>query len=460
MREWSGLRILILGAARQGLALARYAAAQNAIVTLNDQRPASEIQSAIQSMSNLPVHWVFGSHPIDLLNDADLVCLSGGIPLNLPIVVEASRRGIPLTNDTQLFLEQVRAPVVGITGSAGKTTTTTLLSRIARAGLPSGSKVWTGGNIGQPLIEFVDQIREEDLVVLELSSFQLEQTSISPHVAAILNITPNHLDRHGTLAAYTGAKARILAFQHAGDIAILGCDDPGAWALACEAKGKLSGFGLTSLPSAIDGAYSHQGFLHLRIGSDDQKIMPESDILLRGAHNLRNTLAACSIAWAANLSIEAMQAGIQGFAGVPHRLEWVATINGVNWYNDSIATAPERSLAALRSFEEPLVLLLGGRDKNLPWETLAQAVRSRVDHVIVFGEAADKIAAALGKPAPGQKPNTLELCSNLKEAVQTAARTAEPGDVVLLSPGGTSYDEFRDFEERGERFREWVNQLI
>ncbi len=460
MREWSGLRILILGAARQGLALARYAAAQGAVVTLNDQRLASKMQSAIQSLDNLSARWVFGSHPVDLLNDADLVCLSGGVPLDLPIVLEAARRGIPLTNDTQLFLEQVRAPVVGITGSAGKTTTTTLLSRMAQAGFQPSGKAWTGGNIGQPLIEFVDQIKEEDLVILELSSFQLEQMSISPHVAAILNITPNHLDRHGTLAAYTATKARILAFQRAGDIAILGCDDPGAWALACEVKGRLLGFGLTSLPGDIDGAYSHQGFLRLRAGSSDQKIMPESAVLLRGAHNLRNALAACSIAWAAGLPIEAMQAGIQGFAGVPHRLEWVAAINGANWYNDSIATAPERSLAALRSFEEPLVLLLGGRDKNLPWETLAQAVHSQVDHVIVFGEAADKIAAALGKPTPSQKPNTLELCNSLKEAVQAAARTAEPGDVVLLSPGGTSYDEFRDFEERGERFREWVNQLI
>ncbi|NPV76574.1 MAG: UDP-N-acetylmuramoyl-L-alanine--D-glutamate ligase [Anaerolineae bacterium] len=460
MRTWDGLRILILGAARQGLALARFAASRGAEVTLNDQRPADQMQAAIESLDGLPVRWALGGHSLDLLKDADLICLSGGIPLNLPIVQEAARRGIPLTNDTQIFLELVEATVIGITGSAGKTTTTTLVGRMAQAGFPPPGKAWVGGNIGQPLIEYVDQIKKDDLVVLELSSFQLEQMSLSPHVAAILNITPNHLDRHGTLVAYTAAKARILDFQHAGDIAILGHDDPGAWRLAHRVKGSLLAFGLSPLPPNLRGTYTQQGFLYLRDGSGDHKIAARQDVQLRGDHNLLNVLAACSIAYAAGLSLEAMQAGIYGFSGVAHRLEFVGSVRGAAWYNDSIATAPERTLAAVRSFAEPLVLLLGGRDKNLPWEALAEAVRERVDHVIVFGEAAEKIAKALGTQIPGKRPYTLDYCSGLKEAVMAAARVAEPGDVVLLSPGGTSYDEFKDFEERGECFREWVKQLI
>ena len=459
MERWHGLRILILGAARQGLALARFAVARGAVVTLNDQRPVDQMQTVIKSLEGLPVRWALGGHPFDLLKETDLVCLSGGIPLDLPIVQEAARRGLLLTNDTQIFLEHVQSPVIGITGSAGKTTTTTLVGRMAQAGLPPPGRVWVGGNIGQPLIEYVDQIKKDDLVVLELSSFQLEQMSLSPHLAAILNITPNHLDRHGTLAAYTAAKARILDFQHPDDVAILGHDDPGAWGLAHRVKGHLVAFGLAPLPTDLRGAYAQQGSLYLRDVSGDQKIVARKDILLRGDHNLLNVLAACSIIHAAGLSLEAMQAGIHGFSGVAHRLEFIGSVRGAAWYNDSIATAPERTLAAVRSFTEPLVLLIGGRDKKLPWESLAEAVRERVDHVIVFGEAAEKIAQALGERNPGKRPYTLDYCGGLEEAVQTAARIAEPGDVVLLSPGGTSFDEFKDFEERGECFRKWMKQL-
>jgi len=460
MKTWSGLRVLILGAARQGLALARFAAGHGAIVTLNDQRQVDQMQSAIESLNGLTVRWVLGGHPLDLLKDTDLVCLSGGIPLNLPIVLEAAQRGIPLTNDTQIFLELVQARVIGITGSAGKTTTTTLVGRMAQAGFPPRGKVWVGGNIGQPLIEYVDQIKKEDLVVLELSSFQLEQMTVSPHVAAVLNITPNHLDRHGTLSAYTAAKARILDFQHSGDTAILGYDDPGSWGLANRVKGSLEAFSLSPLLPNLCGAYAQQSFLYLRDRSGDHKIVAGQDVLLRGDHNLLNVLAACSIAHAAGLALDAMQTGINGFLGVAHRLEYVGSVRGAAWYNDSIATAPERTLAAVRSFTEPLVLMMGGRDKNLPWETLAEVVRERVDHVIVFGEAAEIIAKALGGKTPGKRPFTLNYCSGLKEAVEAAAQVAEPGDVVLLSPGGTSYDQFKDFEERGECFREWVKQLI
>lgn len=461
MNEWKGKRVLVIGAARQGLALTRFLARHGAEVTLNDKRGLEEMAQAQASLADLPVRWALGGHPLELLEDKDIVCLSGGIPLNLPLVVEALQRGIPLSNDTQVFMQAVPCKTVGITGSAGKTTTTTLVGKMAQAafeGNRPSPRVYVGGNIGDPLINYVDEMTKDDLAILEISSFQLEQMTISPHVAAVLNITPNHLDRHGTMEAYTAAKARILDFQSAQDTAVLGRDDPGAWNLRRRVRGRLLSFGLEQPEEQFDGTYLKDGLLHLRQGRAYVPLMKQSQIRLRGMHNVLNVLAAFAVGHAIGLPLDAMLAAAQDFHGVPHRLELVREYRGVRWYNDSIATAPERTIAAIHSFDEPLVLLLGGRDKDLPWDDLAKLVARRVDHVILFGEAAGKIQAALDR-VPGHKTCTLERCNRLQEAVQAAARISKSGDVVLLSPGGTSFDEFRDFEERGERFRQWVWEL-
>ena len=459
MNARTGQRILVIGAARQGLALARYLATHGAQVILNDRQPAEKLETEMRSLSDLSIQWETGGHPVHLLDQVDLVCISGGVPLDLPIVIEALRRGLPLSNDSQIFMEEVPCPVVGITGSAGKTTTTTLVGRMAQTAVKSPARAWIGGNIGLPLIDLLDQIQAADVVVLELSSFQLELMTRSPQVAAILNITPNHLDRHGTMEAYTAAKAHILAYQSGDDSAVLGRDDPGSWGLASEVKGRLVSFGLDRPPSGQCGAYTQDAKIRLKEGARSYDLLPVSQINLRGQHNLLNVLAACAIAFAAGFEREAFAAGVEGFNGVPHRLEMVRRWHDAAWYNDSIATAPERTMAAIRSFNEPLVLLLGGRDKNLPWSELAELVHQRVDHLIVFGEAAPKILQALGPQVRGRRPYSLAVASGLQEAVQAAATVADPGMVVLLSPGGTSYDEFNDFEERGERYRQWVKQL-
>ncbi len=460
MKDYNGQRVVILGAARQGLALARYLVKHGALVTLNDQRPASVMQAAQSSLGDLPVTWVFDGHPVHLLDNADMLCLSGGIPLELDIVREAERRGLPISNDSQIFMELVPCPVIGITGSAGKTTTTTLIGRMAQAALKSSERqAWIGGNIGQPLIRFVDEMKPEDIAVVEYSSFQLEQMTCSPTLAALLNITPNHLDRHGTLAAYTAAKAHILQFQKPTDTAVLGRDDPGAWSLAEKVRGRLISFGIARPAISAVGSYAEDDNLFMQDGGSSSWLMPRNLISLRGEHNLLNVLAACAVAYAAGFPPESMRAAVEGFRGVPHRLEFVRTFKGADWYNDSIATAPERSMAAVRSFSEPLVLLLGGRDKKLPWDELASLVRQRVDHVIAFGEAAPKILAAIGQPRLGQRPYSIDRAAGLREAIQAAAAAAAPGDIVLLAPGGTSFDEFSDFEERGERFRQWVKEL-
>jgi UDP-N-acetylmuramoylalanine--D-glutamate ligase len=475
MRDWTGKRVLILGAARQGLALARWLARHGARVTLSDNRSETDLEPARQALAGLPVEWVPGGHPLELLDQTDLLCLSGGVPLTLPIVAEAQKRGIPLSNDTQIFMEVAPCKTVGITGSAGKTTTTMLVGEMAKASMATGDRgqetvnqspvprppsAFVGGNIGDPLINYVDEMRPDDLAILEISSFQLDQMTTSPDVAAILNITPNHLDRHVTMEAYTAAKARILDFQTKNDVAILGRDDSGAWGLRERVKGRLLSFGLSDLSVEQSGTYVKDGLYHLRDGNAYILLPIQNAIHLRGDHNRLNVLAAITIGYAAGLTLDAMLEAIDNFHGVPHRLELVRELHGVKWFNDSIATAPERTMAAVRSFDEPIVLMLGGKDKDLPWEDLAALVRERVDHVVVFGQAAEKILGVLADTKSGAKrPLSVDHCGGLQEAVRQAAQVAEAGDIVLLSPGGTSFDQFNDFAERGDWFRKWVQEL-
>lgn len=448
---------MILGAARQGLALARWLSIHGARVTLSDMRGEEDLRVAKQSLSEFGIQWVLGGHPLELLDSTDVLCPSGGVPLTLPIVAEAVSRGIPLSNDSQIFMEAVPCRTIGITGSAGKTTTTRLVGDMAKAAY--GEKAYIGGNIGDPLINYVDGMQVDDLAILELSSFQLEQMTISPNVAAILNVTPNHLDRHGTMEAYTAAKARILEFQSKEDAAILGRDDRGAWSLRDRVKGRLFTFSMDELEEGLDGAYQHDGLLNLRDGNAYLPLLLREKIQLRGDHNVQNVLAAFTIGHAAGFPLDAMLEAAEEFHGVPHRLELVREWNGVRWYNDSIATAPERSMAAIHSFEGPIVLLLGGRDKDLPWEDLVALANERVDHVILFGEAAEKIEKTVAGFESGRTRFSVTRVAGLQEAVRKAAEIAEPGDIVLLSPGGTSFDEFKDFAERGERFGKWVLEL-
>ena len=471
--------IVILGLARQGAALARFLCAVGARVTISDvQAPdAPALAASLAAVADLPVSLALGSHPLSLLDDADVLCLSGGVSPDAPIVQAARARHIPLSNDSLLTLQQCPAFSVGITGSSGKTTTTTLTGEMLKA---AGLTTWVGGNIGVPLIDRLDGIAADDRIVLELSSFQLELfdpalclgAPVSTRVAAILNVTPNHLDRHPSMAAYAAAKYNLARHQRPGDVLVLGLDNDicGAWyaeALTAQQSGSLGvdvlGFSLAVEPRA--GAFLRRGELILRLpGQNDQVVCRAADVRLRGMHNIANLLAAFCLSGAAGASVEAMAAVASTFTGVAHRLELVRTRHGVAWYNDSIATAPERTIAALHSFAEPIVLLAGGRDKHLPWESLALAVRGRVRHLITFGEAAGLIERALADfaathpEAPGAPP-VVHHTDSLAEAVALAAACAQPGEVVLLSPGGTSYDAYRDFAARGEHFRALVHAL-
>jgi UDP-N-acetylmuramoylalanine--D-glutamate ligase len=458
--------VVILGLARQGLALARFLIESGAEVTVSDLKDEDTLTDQLEELADLPIRYALGEHPIRLLDDTDLLCLSGGVPLDIPIVEEARKRGIALSNDAQVFLDRCPAPVIGITGSAGKTTTTALVGEMCRK---AGRRTWVGGNIGNPLIADLARIKPEDCVVMELSSFQLALMTTSPDIAAVLNITPNHLDRHGTMEEYIAAKKNIVTHQSREDVALLGYDDANARALALETPAHLYFFSGGAEVEA--GAFKTNGELTLRMNGDaresrkrvDREICKVSEVRLLGEHNLLNVLAASALAGLVGVPLEVIREVATTFAGVEHRLEFVRELNGARWYDDSIATAPERALAAMRSFDEPIVLLAGGRDKELPWEAFADETLRRVRQLITFGEAGPMIAEVVAEMMAQEGGRaTLEgisRVSTLEEAVLKAADASGPGDVVLLSPGGTSYDAFQDFAERGARFKELVRAL-
>ncbi len=486
---YAGLRLVILGLARQGMAAARFFLAQGARVTVSDMRseePLAAVRAALERYvaENRPagtLQFALGGHPLSLLDDTDLLCLSGGVSPAIPIVQEAIHRGIPLSNDGLLTLRHCRVPIVGLTGSAGKTTTTTLVGLMLET---AGRAVHVGGNIGTPLLDRLDTVSAGDRVVMEFSSFQLELFDRSPAIAALLNITPNHLDRHPSMSHYAAAKANILRFQSRSDTCVLSADDAytGPWLRSgrCEIpagegqeavyfplQGTRLGFSIVDEVEA--GAFLRGDALIWRPpGADDVEICRAFEVRLRGRHNLANILAACCLAGAAGADVPALRAVATSFGGVEHRLQIVRERDGVLWINDSIATAPERTVAALRSFNEPIVALLGGRDKHLPWGECAAEIHGlrrdglpRVRHAILFGEAADLIAEALARHTreSGDAPVPITRCADLSEAVHVAARIARSGDVVLLAPGGTSFDAYEDFAARGQHFAALVEAL-
>ncbi len=488
-QSFANTQVLIVGLAREGTALARFLTERGARVTVTDNKPAGDLADRVAALAGLPVSYALGGHPPSLLDTAEIVFVSPGVPLEIPLLVEARRRGLPLSSETRLFTRLCPAHIVGITGSSGKTTTTALAGRMLKA---AGCETWVGGNIGVPLIGHVDEIAATDIVVMELSSFQLEffgpwaelpkgqrdnalfaAGGWSPPVAAVLNITPNHLDRHASMEAYTAAKARILARQRPGDLAVMNLDDPATRDLAQGSERAGQRVLWFSLEREVEeGAFLRGDELILRLAACDVVLCHTGDLKLRGLHNLANLLAAAALTMGAlatlqgkeelgSQPVDALRQAAVSFEGVEHRLEFVRQRDQVRWYNDSIATTPERAVAALRSFEEPIVLLAGGRDKHLPWEEMAALTWRKVRHLILFGECAGLVEQAMAeaKAGAGLQQTEIHHAATLARAVSLAADLARPGDVVLLSPGGTSFDGYRDFVERGDHFRALVQEL-
>ncbi len=448
-------RVTIIGLGREGAALARFLARHGANVSVSDIKVEEALRDRIDELVDLPINYLLGGHPEELL-EADVIFVSPGVPQEIPILLEARRRGIPLSSETRLFFSLCPAPIIGITGSSGKTTTTSLVGEIMKA---QGCRTFVGGNIGSPLITFVEEIEPQDKVVMELSSFQLEVLDQSPHVAAILNLSPNHLDRHPSMDDYVAAKVNVLRFQEKNDYAILNADQQVTRELMKDCRGQVLFF---SREQELDeGVFLRRGQIITRWKGEEQKVCHVSEIQLLGSHNLENALAACAIATIARAQVEAISSAVTSFSGVEHRLEFVEEIEGVRYYDDSIATSPERAMAALNSFTKPIILLAGGREKHLPLDGLANLIVRKVKSLILFGEAAPFLEQAVieaQSEATGAEVSVYR-CSNLVEAIRIAAQISHAGDTVLLSPACTSFDMYRDFAERGDHFKALVGEL-
>ena len=444
---------MVIGLAREGLDLTRFLTAHGASVVVTDQKSAEQLADAIAQLTGEAlshrergsVAYRLGGHSVDDLDGIDVVYASPGVPPEHELFQAARTRGIQLSSLVELFFALCPAPILGVTGSAGKSTTTSLIGDIFSA---AGREVFVGGNIGRPLLGKLDQMSASSWVVMELSSFQLEPLHVSPHIGLVTNVTPNHLDRHPSMEAYWAAKGQILAHQAPTDWAVLNADDE--WTLRYRPQGRVLHF---SLEGVVEGAYLAGQQLML-LG---EPLLDVSDVPLRGRHNLANVLAAMASTHAAAVDRRAMRAAVKAFKGVPHRLQKVAERDGVQFVDDSIATAPERSMAALRAYDEPLVLVAGGRDKHLPMQDWANLIARRVKHVVLLGEMSELIAQAVHVSDPSY--TAISRASSMDEAVAHASRVARSGDVVLLSPGGTSYDMYQDFEERGRDFARAVGEL-
>jgi UDP-N-acetylmuramoylalanine--D-glutamate ligase len=459
MTALTNQRATIIGMAREGTALARFLANKGAKVTISDLRGVADLATEIGQLAGLPIQCVLRGHPDDIL-ETDVVYVSPGVPRTIPILQKAQTQGVPLSSVTELLFQLSPAPIVGITGSSGKTTTTTLIGELLKT--ERRRKVWVGGNIGRPLIEEIPAMRPKDRVVLELSSFQLEPLRYSPDVAVVTNLRPNHLDRHASYEEYKEAKAQILRHQDSSHHAVLNWDDPEVRAMVGMTKAEVHWF--SRLETLKVGACVVDGWVVVNSATKSTKIVKVSEIALPGTHNLENVLAAVTVAFLMGIPARRIARVVAGFKGVEHRLETVAVQGGVKWVNDSIATSPDRTVAALHAYPEgtPVVLLAGGRDKHLPMAEMAVEIVKRVKHLIVFGEMADlvqeAVLAARAKMNGSGRDVPMTVVKTLAEAVAEARNVTTNGDVVLLSPAGTSFDAYKDFAERGDHFRQLVGR--
>lgn len=449
----AGARVLVLGLGIEGVALTRFLADRGMRVTVTDARGERELAGRLAELDGVPFIPAFGGHDPALLDAIDALYVSQGVPLGQPLVAEARRRGLPVGSIATLLFDICAGRIIGITGSSGKTTTTSLVAAIvARAGLPH----LLAGNIGAWPLEELAAAGPDAWVVAEISHTQLQLTRRGPRIACITNVTPNHLDQF-SWDDYVDLKRNLVRRQTPQDIAVLNLDNEVTRGFERDTAATVLWFSMgEDIPG--DGAFVRDQRLLWRRDGRETDMLGVEEIPLRGRHNVENVLAAAAVAGAGGIDMAVVGDAVRDFRGVAHRLEVVATVDGVTYVNDSIATAPERTVAGIRAFAEPIVLLLGGRDKNLPLHELAAEAARRCRAVICFGEASPLFAGGL-RAAWGAAGPTVERVDTLDQAVAAAARRARPGDVVLLAPAGTSFDAYPNFERRGEHFRALVSAL-
>ncbi|GAB4267589.1 UDP-N-acetylmuramoyl-L-alanine--D-glutamate ligase [Thermincola ferriacetica] len=443
-------RVLVVGIGKSGLAVAGFLAGKGASVTITDKKARQDLGQAVNSLPK-EVTVAAGAYPEVTPDSFDMVVTSPGVPLTEQPLRQALERKVPLLSELELAYRFARSPIVAITGTNGKTTTTTLTGEIFKA---AGRRVLVGGNIGLPLVAEVEKYAREDIIVAEVSSFQLECIHrFKPKVSIILNFTPDHLDRHGTFENYILAKARIFENQGPEDFAVLNFDDPKVAAWAEQVKAQVIFF--SRRHKLEKGVYVRQDRIIIDLGQGSKDVCSVKDIFIRGNHNLENALAATAAAATLGVEPEVIAEVLRTFRGVPHRMEHVAEIDGVAYINDSKGTNPDAAMKALDSYDQPLVLIAGGRNKGSDFTAFAAKVREKVRALVVLGECADEIIESMNKVGF----SNIYRAHTLEEAVRKAAEVANPGEIVLLSPACASWDMFKDFEQRGEKFKEVVLSL-
>lgn len=450
MMELKGKKVLVVGLGKSGLAAALFLRRRGAQVTVSDVRSAEALAKDIPALLEEGIMVETGGHGLLTFRRQDLIVVSPGVPLDTPELVQVKSFGLPIIGELELAARFLKGRSVAITGSNGKTTTTALVGEILEA---AGFPTLVGGNIGVPVVALIDESTDETWSVLEVSSFQLETTEqFHPNIAVILNITPDHLDRHGTFESYARAKERIFAAHTEQDHVVLNADNVRAAAAAKRSKGKVFWFSMEH--PVPRGAWVESGFVVYREAKDTptETVIPLSSIPLKGEHNVENVLAAVCATRLAGAPVDAIRQAIEKFKAVEHRLEYVATLNGVEYYNDSKATNVDATAKAIAAFSGGVHLILGGKDKNSDYTQLADLLRTRVRAVYTIGSAAAKIESQLRGMVP------LQSCETLEKAVNAAAGAARPGEVVLLAPACSSFDQFESYEHRGRVFKELVNE--
>ncbi|MFH1980779.1 MAG: UDP-N-acetylmuramoyl-L-alanine--D-glutamate ligase [Pseudomonadota bacterium] len=450
--DLSGKQVLIVGLGRSGVATARFAAARGARVTVNDAASREALEAPIREMAALEIDVISGGHPVEAFTDCDLVVLSPGVPHTMAPVQAAVAAGIPVMGEMALACRFTDTPMVAVTGTNGKTTVTTMIGEMLSR---SGKSVFVGGNIGTPLIAHVASGKRADVLVVEVSSFQLDTApGFRPAVSVLLNITEDHMDRYADFQAYAVSKAGIFKNQTDGDIAVFNGDDPVIALLTAGLRAVPLAFSRQTNGFTADvGATFTSATITITLPDSGTTAFDITDAPLAGDHNRENMSAAVLAAMSAGADTEAVQAVLSTFRGLPHRLETVAERSGVSYVNDSKATNVDAVLRALQAYSQPVILIMGGRDKGGSFEDLAAAVRDHVKHLVVVGESRHRIAEALDRHA------ATTLADTLADGVQAARRLAAAGDVVLLSPGCASFDAFTSYAHRGASFRQYVEAL-
>ena len=444
----AGKNILVVGLARSGVAAAEFLAARGARVTVNDAKPESELKEAA-ALRAKGIEVIGGSHPRELFEKSDLIVVSPGVPLALEPFKLAKAAGVSIIGEVELAARFLRGRLVGITGSNGKTTTTTLVGELVK---DAGLFTQVGGNIGTPLISLVETSRDDGFTVVELSSFQLEAVEqLHVNVALLLNITPDHLDRYDSMEDYAAAKANIFRNQSSQDVAVLNADND--WAMREGEKSAAWRVCFSRLEEMEEGIFLRGDEIIERSKSGERVLLTRADIHLPGDHNIENVMAALAAGLACGASPDSMRQTVRNFKGVEHRLEFVAEINGVKFFNDSKATNVDAAIKCLEAFAGGVIVILGGKDKGGDYAPLAPLVRERCEHVILIGAAADKIGAALENTKP------LHRAATMPEAVELGLRLGRPSDIVLLAPACASFDMFDNYEHRGRVFKEAVRSL-